>query len=210
MNAFTGGCHYDLGCGRYLQACGECPQLDLPGPTDLSYQIWERKKELFERLSPDKIHFVAPSAWLADQAKQSPVLGRFPLSVIPYGLDLDDFAPRDKFSAREVFGIPHEAKVVLFVADGLSLMQKVLKIGCSPRAHQGPTSTSLLGGRWTQQSQNYGRECPISTSARSRMIVYSPISIAQQISSRFLPSRTICPTRFLNRWPVERRQSGSP
>lgn len=124
MNAFTGGCHYDLGCGRYLQTCGECPQLGLSGPTDLSHQIWARKKTLFERLSLNQIHFVAPSLWLAERAKQSPILGRFPMSVIPYGLDLDDFAPRDKFSAREVFGIPHEAKVVLFVADGLPLMRK--------------------------------------------------------------------------------------
>ena len=124
MNAFTGGCHYDLGCGRYLQACGECPQLGMPAPSDLSSQIWARKKALFENLPSDQVHFVAPSSWLADQAKQSPLLRRFPISVLPYGLDLNDFAPREKFSAREVFGIPHQAKVVLFVADGLPLMRK--------------------------------------------------------------------------------------
>ena len=25
MNPFTGGCHYDIGCGRFAAACGECP-----------------------------------------------------------------------------------------------------------------------------------------------------------------------------------------
>jgi len=27
MNPFTGGCHYDAGCGRYKQQCGACPML---------------------------------------------------------------------------------------------------------------------------------------------------------------------------------------
>ena len=27
MNAFTGGCHYDDGCGRFTRSCGLCPQL---------------------------------------------------------------------------------------------------------------------------------------------------------------------------------------
>ena len=47
MNAFTGGCHYDLGCGRYLSQCGDCPQLAAAGPNDLSHEIWTRKKSAF-------------------------------------------------------------------------------------------------------------------------------------------------------------------
>ena len=124
MNAFTGGCHYDLGCGRYLNQCGECPQLRVPASNDLSREIWKRKKSLFDRLPADKIHFAAPSAWLAEEVKRSPMLERFAVSVIPYGVDLNDFVPRDQASAREVFGIPSEAKVILFVADGLSLYRK--------------------------------------------------------------------------------------
>ena len=42
MNAFTGGCHYDLGCGRYLGECGNCPQLLAAGANDLSREIWTR------------------------------------------------------------------------------------------------------------------------------------------------------------------------
>jgi glycosyltransferase involved in cell wall biosynthesis len=124
MNAFTGGCHYDLGCGRYLDQCGECPLLRAPASDDLSRVIWQRKKSLFDRLPPTAIHFATPSSWLAQEVKKSPILRRFPVSVIPYGLNLNEFAPRDASCAREVFGIPHEAKVVLFVADGLPLYRK--------------------------------------------------------------------------------------
>lgn len=128
MNAFTGGCHYDLGCGRYLRECGDCPQLLAAGPNDLSHEIWTRKKSLFDQLSEDQIHFATPSAWLAEEVRRSPILSRFPVSVIPYGLDLAEFTPRDPGSAREVFGIPREAKVILFVADGLPLFRKGFEI----------------------------------------------------------------------------------
>lgn len=128
MNAFTGGCHYDLGCGRYLSQCGDCPQLVAAGPNDLSHEIWTRKKALFEELSPEQIHFAAPSTWLAEEVQRSPILGRFPVSVIPYGLDLTEFSPRDVSSAREVFGIPPKAKVILFVADGLPLFRKGFEV----------------------------------------------------------------------------------
>ena len=51
MNAFTGGCHYDLGCERYRSQCGDCPQLQRSGPHDLSRQIWQRKKNALRRPS---------------------------------------------------------------------------------------------------------------------------------------------------------------
>ena len=50
------------------------------------------------------------------------------MSVIPYGLDLTIFAPRDRPSARAIFGIPQDARVVLFVADGLPLKRKGFEI----------------------------------------------------------------------------------
>ncbi len=124
MNPFTGGCHYDLGCGRYLSRCYQCPQLESQTDNDLAAQIWDRKKALFARINPDRLHIATPSSWLADEVKRSPLLNRFDVSVIPNGVDLENFAPRNKHSARDVFGIPQTAKVVLFVADGLPLHRK--------------------------------------------------------------------------------------
>ena len=42
MNPFTGGCHYDEGCGRFVECCGGCPQLGSKNLHDLSRQIWRR------------------------------------------------------------------------------------------------------------------------------------------------------------------------
>ncbi|MEX5217606.1 MAG: glycosyltransferase family 4 protein [Nitrospiraceae bacterium] len=124
MNPFTGGCHYDLGCGRYLTRCHQCPQLESHHDNDLAAQIWDRKKALFERIGSDRLHIATPSSWLAEEVKRSPLFSHFDVSVIPNGVDLESFAPRNKQSARDVFGIPQTAKVVLFVADGLPLHRK--------------------------------------------------------------------------------------
>ena len=117
MNPFTGGCHYDLGCERYVDHCKRCPQLGSTTENDLSFKIWERKRGVFSRISRSRLHIVTPSKWLAKEVKRSPILGEFPVSVIPYGLNLDDFVPKDRFAIRDLLGIPQDAMVVLFVAE---------------------------------------------------------------------------------------------
>jgi glycosyltransferase involved in cell wall biosynthesis len=117
MNPFTGGCHYSLGCGRYLDRCGACPQLGSKDDTDLSHQIWRRKEQIFSRVPPSRLRIVTPSKWLAGEVNRSSILGRFPVTVIPYGVNVRDFAPQSRRSIRDLLGIPQDAKVVLFVAE---------------------------------------------------------------------------------------------
>ena len=124
MNAFTGGCHYDSGCGRYAAGCGRCPALGAVSERDLSARIWRRKRQALLRVSPRRLHFVAPSRWLARQAERSPILAGFSVSVIPYGLDLNVFAPRDRNFARHVFDLPQNARIVLFIADRVNEERK--------------------------------------------------------------------------------------
>ena len=134
LNAFTGGCHYDNGCGRYKTGCGACPQLNSQKRRDLSYQIWQRKKALFSLLNSRQLHIVAQSYWMAKEVNSSPLLHDFPVTVIANGCDTSIFSPRDPSEARAAFEIPQDALVVLFVADsivssrrkGFELMSKVL------------------------------------------------------------------------------------
>jgi glycosyltransferase involved in cell wall biosynthesis len=125
MNIFTGGCHYDAGCGRFVEQCGGCPQLGSTRDRDLSRDIWERKKGLFESLDPSRLHIVTPSEWMADEVQRSSLLGdRFEVSVIPNGVNTDEFAPRDRAAAREILGISPDAHVVLFVAYSVAPRRK--------------------------------------------------------------------------------------
>lgn len=120
MSFFTGGCHHDAGCGKYNKGCGACPQLGSHNSHDLSHQIWERKYSAFSGVEPRRLHLVTPSRWLANEAKCSTLLQRFPVTVIPNGVNMEDFRPRDQGFAREILRIPQDARVVLFVAEPLS------------------------------------------------------------------------------------------
>lgn len=46
-------------------------------------------------------------------------MGNLDVEVIPYGLDTEAFQPRDRFLARQMLGVPAEARVLLFVAQWL-------------------------------------------------------------------------------------------
>lgn len=116
MNPFTGGCHYDRECGRFGEMCGRCPQLGSHDANDLSRSVWKRKHRALADLPAGSLSVVTPSRWLANEARRSTLLGDIPVSVIPSGLDVEAFAPREKICARTMLGIPADAKVVLFVA----------------------------------------------------------------------------------------------
>lgn len=124
MGAFTGGCHYDGGCGGFADACGGCPQLGSDREGDLSREVWRRKSEALRQLDPERVRIVADSRWLAAEARRSSLLGRFPVTTIHYGLDTQVFAPRGREAARRVLGIPGDAAVLLFVADSVENHRK--------------------------------------------------------------------------------------
>ena len=96
MGALTGGCHYDNGCGKFTAICGACPVLGSKVEEDLSRQVWKRKHEALSKIETSRMHLVGTSRWIAAEAKRSSLLGRFESTIIPNGLDTQDFSPRDK------------------------------------------------------------------------------------------------------------------
>jgi glycosyltransferase involved in cell wall biosynthesis len=127
MNPFTGGCHFDGACGKFVDACGACPQLDSTDAHDFSGQCWQRKKTALERIEKEQLHLVSPSQWMAGEARKSSILDRFPLTVIPYSLDTEVFRPHEKQLARKTFDLPADAQIVLFVADSVEEKRKGLQ-----------------------------------------------------------------------------------
>lgn len=126
MAPVTGGCHYDFGCGKFAAQCGACPQLGSSDENDLSRQIWQRKNAALQslRAHPGGLHIVGPSRWTAEQARRSSLTRDFPTSVIPNGLDTNDFAPRDKHFSRDLWNIPRDANVIVCAADSLDVRRK--------------------------------------------------------------------------------------
>lgn len=141
MHPLTGGCHFDGNCGRFSESCGCCPQLNSKNPSDFSHRSWGRKRSGYQALKSGELHLVTPSQWLAGEVRRSSLLGDREVTVIPYGLDTEIFKPRDCAAARDVFGLPRDHKIVLFLADwaseprkGLPLLVEALK-GLPDRAH---------------------------------------------------------------------------
>ena len=115
MWAFTGGCHYDWGCGGFSDSCGHCPYLRFPSDRDLSNQVWKRKKNLY----PAGMEIVTCSKWLAEQARMSSLLGTYSITDIPNPIDTDQFkpaSPAEKLAFRERFGLAPDTRLILFAA----------------------------------------------------------------------------------------------
>lgn len=123
MNFFTGGCTHDRGCGRFTDRCGACPLLISQSEKDPSRRVWERKHIVFSRIR-NRLHFLAPSQWIAQQAHRSSLVKDSPVEVIPNGVDTDLFRPHDQGVMREFYGIPREASVVAFLSDPLDRVFK--------------------------------------------------------------------------------------
>ena len=119
MDPMTGGCSYDNGCEKFASECGACPQFGSHSGADLTHQVWQRKRKIYSKLEATQLLFVTPSRWLRGEVQRSSLLKRFACTVIPNALDTEVFAPRNRAAAREVLGVPQDARVVLFVADGL-------------------------------------------------------------------------------------------
>ncbi|MGE5340254.1 MAG: glycosyltransferase [Candidatus Omnitrophota bacterium] len=73
--------------------------------------LLKRKKNIYKNAN---IRMIAPSQWMADQARQSPVFENKPIHRITHGLDLDFFKPLDKTSCKKALHLDANARVLMF------------------------------------------------------------------------------------------------
>ena len=112
--AVTGLCMYFTmtGCEKWKTGCGQCPKYkEASWFRDRSAELYEKKKQLFLN---SMMTIVTPSQWLANIMKES-FLGVFPVEVIPNGIDIDIFKPRQS-DFRQRYGIENHKKILLGVA----------------------------------------------------------------------------------------------
>jgi len=113
MWTFTGGCFYAGDCTRYQERCGQCPQLGSQKESDLSRRVWQRKKRSWGNLN---LTVITPSNWMAECARQSPLLENHRIEVIPNGIETDLYKPLDQRFCRELLNLPRDKKFILFGA----------------------------------------------------------------------------------------------
>lgn len=111
--AFTGICHVPYDCKNYEMQCGACPMLGSSKEKDLAYEEFEKKSEAYKDLD---LHIVTPSTWLAECAKRSALLGRFPITVIPNCIDTELYTPFGQKDARKLLNLELDKRYLLFGA----------------------------------------------------------------------------------------------
>jgi glycosyltransferase involved in cell wall biosynthesis len=114
----AGHCAHSYDCERWRTGCGSCPDLSIPPEVnrDKTAQNWCTKRDIF---AASRLHVATPSRWLMEKVEASmlaPAIAE--ARVIPNGVDLGVFKPRDKRKARAVLGLPDGAHVLVFAAHG--------------------------------------------------------------------------------------------
>jgi glycosyltransferase involved in cell wall biosynthesis len=97
MWPLTGHCCYSYSCLKWQKECFQCPLLkDYPALLfDTTRALFRWKKACYGK---SDLYLVAPSNWMFQNLKQSPILGQFPRFLIPIGIDTELFKPQEKNS----------------------------------------------------------------------------------------------------------------
>ncbi len=123
MWPLTGHCNNSYDCERWKIGCGQCPYPDIHPAIkrDATSIEWRLKEWIYRQLN---LTIICPSKWIAEQARQSPLINRFPIHHIPYGINTEIFQPLDTQQCRSQLGIPLNKKVLLFAAVNLNDYRK--------------------------------------------------------------------------------------
>lgn len=112
MRPLTGGCHFPSGCDGFSHDCSGCPQLT----DDLDGMTRKAKALLTRAIVRADVHFVSPSSWIRERVNLATSAGNNPVSLIPYGVDLEHFTPGDRMRARNALGLRSEPMYILLAA----------------------------------------------------------------------------------------------
>ena len=115
----SGHCAHSFDCERWRTGCGDCPDLTIypAANRDATGYNWQRKQGIFAR---SRLYVATPSRWLMDKVDASMLKPAcVDQRVIPNGVDLTIFTGADRREARSRLGLPQEAHILLFAANGV-------------------------------------------------------------------------------------------
>lgn len=92
----------------------------------IEQKAMDLKRRALNYVPRDRLRFVAPSRWMVECCRESPVTREFAVHHIPYGICTETFAPRDPSLVRRMFDIPEKSFVLGFVADHIADYRKGL------------------------------------------------------------------------------------
>lgn len=129
MRAFTGACHYSLGCEGFRTGCTSCPAVRAPWTRTVAAQFTSQETAI--QAMGSRLHFASPSNWLAQMAKRSQLLADYPITVIPNPLP-EGAGPNEEIDGEEFSRLAPGAAV--FVAAAAQISDPVKDISLAIKA----------------------------------------------------------------------------
>ncbi|MFA5927637.1 MAG: glycosyltransferase [Patescibacteria group bacterium] len=122
---FTGGCEITWDCQEYKEACENCPMIRSTDRPNLGHAIHNHKTRCWKN---SDITAIAPSKWMADQAKKSSLFKNREIAIIPNGLNTATFRPIAKKDARAILGLGDNEHLILFGSENIAHRHKGLSL----------------------------------------------------------------------------------
>ena len=129
---YTGGCGHAYDCRGWQTGCGRCPirkeatQSVLFDRTKRTYRKWRACYGLFCK---ENLTFTAVSPWLLSRAKQSPLIGEFPMVTVLNGVDTQTFHPVSGEAIREKLSLKAGEKMLFHATASFNPHADTLKGG---------------------------------------------------------------------------------
>ncbi len=115
----SGHCAHSFDCDKWITGCGNCPDLSIRPAIkkDATNFNWNQKKQFYSNAA---FTIITPCDWLMNKVDKSILTSSIlEKNVIPNGIDLELFKPRNKNEARQELGINFQKKVILFASNGI-------------------------------------------------------------------------------------------
>jgi glycosyltransferase involved in cell wall biosynthesis len=178
LEPITGGCHYPGECDGFTKECGNCPQQKKPGPADATNKFFRLKERLYQRAN---LHFVGNSEWTTSQIHRSG-LAKHAISIrtIHYGLNVTEYRPVNKLSARRALGIPDDRFVVGFACSDFSEERKGARLLLEALQNVSAQRILLLtfgGGKWPSAGGVEATQLGTLHSPQLQCLFYSALDV---------------------------------
>jgi len=155
-----GHCVHSFDCEKWKTGCGNCPHLNIYPVVkrDATAYNWRLKKNIYAK---SRVYISTPSQWLMDKVEKSILMPAIiKKKVIPNGVDLNIFCPKDKKSRRKKLELPTKAHILLFISDGIeshwrdyNMIEEVV-MRLSQKKLDSPLLMICLG--WEAQAKKFG------------------------------------------------------
>ncbi len=111
MNPFMGGFHYIGDFKRNESEYNEVEQ-----------KLLKIKKEIYSEIK--NLSFISPSKWMYNLAIKSNLISKFDHYYIPNGIDNYQYKLLNRNLARQIFNLPYDKIIILFVSESLKNYRK--------------------------------------------------------------------------------------